>query len=55
MVVTFDIVEAKFKLVAVVSLAPGRLVQSVLAICRESVDPKDLETLARRAQARLTA
>jgi hypothetical protein len=54
MVVTFDIVEAKFKLVAVFTRS-GRLVQSVLAICRESLDPKDLEALARRAQARLTA
>jgi hypothetical protein len=33
----------------------GKLVQSLLAIGRESLDAGDLTTLARRAQARLIA
>ena len=55
MLVTFEIVEAEFRMVAVFTRS-GRLVQSVMGICRPNdLDPDDLEALARRAQARLAA
>ena len=52
---TFELVGAKFRTVSIF-VRSGRFVQSVTGICRpDDVRPDDLKTLARRAQARLTA
>lgn len=53
MVVSFEIVGAKFRM-AVVFMRSGRLVQSVMGICRANAfDPQDLAPVARRAQSHL--
>lgn len=55
LIATFDLVGARFRIVSVF-VRSGRYMQSVTGICRpDGVHPDDLEALARRAQARLTA
>lgn len=54
-VATFELVGAKFRAVSVF-VRSGRFVQSVTGICRpDDVQTDDMQALARRAQARLTA
>lgn len=53
MVVSFELVGAKFRMAAVF-MRSGRLVQSVMGICRANAfDPRDLAPVAQRAQAHL--
>jgi hypothetical protein len=54
MVVSFELVGAKFRMAAVF-MRSGRLIQSVMGICRANqFDPQDLAPVARRAQSHLT-
>jgi hypothetical protein len=53
MVVSFELVGAKFRMVAVF-MRSGQLIQSVIGICRANqFDPRDLAPVARRAQSHL--
>jgi hypothetical protein len=54
-VVTFDLVGAKFRIVSVF-IRSGRLIETVSGVCRAAAfDPDDLRPVAARAQKRLTA
>jgi hypothetical protein len=54
-VVTFDLVGAKFRIVSVF-LRSGRMIETVSGVCRATAfDPDDLRPVAERARKRLTA